>query len=83
MSRILSSPIIRRGSRDEQLARVTAAEDAARLARLRYTGGYASYLEVLITDTDLYDAQLLLAQAPQQEALSLVQLYGALSGGWQ
>ncbi len=42
-----------------------------------------SYLEVLTTDTDLYAAQLLLAQAQQQEAASLVQLYAALGGGWQ
>lgn len=72
-----------RGARDEQSAHVFAAADAARLARVRYSGGYASYLEVLVTDTDLYAAQLLLAQAQQQEALSIVQLYGALGGGWQ
>jgi multidrug efflux system outer membrane protein len=71
-----------RKAREEQFAQVTAAADAARLARLRYSGGSASYLEVLVTDADLYGAQLLLAQAQQQEALSLVQLYGALGGGW-
>jgi multidrug efflux system outer membrane protein len=54
-----------------------------RLARLRYSGGNTSYLEVLTTDTDLYSAQLLLAQAQQQEALSLVQLYAVLGGGWR
>ncbi|MEI9974999.1 MAG: TolC family protein [Ignavibacteriota bacterium] len=69
--------------REEQSQQVTAATDAVRLARLRYSGGTASYLEVLITDTDLYAAQLLLVQAQQQEALSLVQLYTALGGGWQ
>ncbi len=62
---------------------MAAAADAVRLARLRYSGGNTSYLEVLITDTNLYAAQLLLAQAQQQEALSLVQLYAALGGGWQ
>jgi multidrug efflux system outer membrane protein len=71
-----------RKTREEQLAQVTAAADAARLARLRYSAGNVSYLEVLVTDTDLYGAQLLLAQAQQREALSLVQLYGALGGGW-
>jgi multidrug efflux system outer membrane protein len=54
-----------------------------RLARLRYSGGNANYLEVLTTDTDLYSAQLVLARAEQQEAASLVQLYAALGGGWQ
>jgi multidrug efflux system outer membrane protein len=54
-----------RHAREEQLAQVDAAADAARLARLRYAGGNASYLEVLVTDTDLYAAQLLLVQAQQ------------------
>jgi multidrug efflux system outer membrane protein len=71
-----------RKTREEQSAQVDAAGDAAHLARLRYSGGNASYLEVLVTDSDLYRAQLLLAQAQQQEALSLIQLYGALGGGW-
>ena len=51
--------------------------------RLRYSGGNTSYLEVLTTDTDLYSAQLLLAQAQQQEAFSIVQPYVALGGGWR
>jgi outer membrane protein, multidrug efflux system len=72
-----------RERREEQSEQVKAAADAVRLARLRYAGGNTSYLEVLTTDTDLYSAQLLLAQAQQQEAASLVQLYAALGGGWQ
>jgi multidrug efflux system outer membrane protein len=69
--------------RQEQTQVVTSASDAVRLARLRYAGGNTSYIEVLATDTDLYDAQLKLAQAQQQEADSLVQLYSALGGGWK
>lgn len=72
-----------RTRREEQTRAVTSATDAVRLARLRYAGGNTSYIEVLATDTDLYDAQLKLAQAQQQEATSLVQLYAALGGGWQ
>jgi outer membrane protein, multidrug efflux system len=72
-----------RERREEQAALVVSAADAVRLARLRYSGGNTSYLEVLTTDTDLYDAQLQLAQSQQQEAASLVQLYAALGGGWQ
>jgi multidrug efflux system outer membrane protein len=72
-----------RERREEQSEQVTSAADAVRLARLRYSGGNTSYLEVLTTDTDLYSAQLLLAQAQQQEALSLVQLYAVLGGGWR
>jgi multidrug efflux system outer membrane protein len=68
---------------DEQAQQVKSATDAVRLARLRYSGGNTSYLEVLTTDTDLYSAQLLLAQAQEQEAASLVQVYAALGGGWR
>jgi multidrug efflux system outer membrane protein len=72
-----------RERREQQAALVVSAADAVRLARLRYSGGNTSYLEVLTTDTDLYDAQLQLAQSQEQEAASLVQLYAALGGGWQ
>src|ERR1700744_251248 len=72
-----------REHREEQAEQVKSAADAVRLARLRYSGGNTSYLEVLTTDTDLYSAQLLLAQAQQHEAASLVQLYAALGGGWR
>jgi multidrug efflux system outer membrane protein len=70
-------------SRERQKDLVISASDAVRLAKLRYSGGNTSYLEVLTTDTDLYNAQMQLAQSQQQEAESLVQLYGALGGGWQ
>jgi outer membrane protein, multidrug efflux system len=72
-----------RERREQQASLVVSAADAVRLARLRYSGGNTSYLEVLTTDTDLYDAQLQLAQSQEQEAASLVQLYAALGGGWQ
>ncbi len=72
-----------RAARVEQQKLVTAAQDATRLARVRYGGGATSYLEVLTTDTTLFSAQLNLATAQQSEALTLVQLYSALGGGWQ
>ncbi len=72
-----------RAARIEQEKLVAAAQDATRLARIRYRGGATSYLEVLTTDTTLFSAQLNLASAQQSEALTLVQLYSALGGGWQ
>jgi len=60
-----------------------AAEESVRLARIRYVNGRTSYLEVLTNDTNLFSAELTVADAQQQEALSLVQLYGALGGGWR
>jgi multidrug efflux system outer membrane protein len=72
-----------RAYREQQEKLVAAAQDATRLARLRYQGGSTSYLEVLTTDSNLYAAQLTLVSAQQGEALTLVQLYSALGGGWQ
>lgn len=72
-----------REGREAKSAQVTSAADAVRLARLRYSSGNTSYLEVLTTDTDLYNAQLSLAQFQELEASSLVELYAALGGGWQ
>lgn len=72
-----------RSARQEQEKLVAAAQDATRLARVRYRGGATSYLEVLTTDSSLFAAQLNLASAQQTEALTLVQLYSALGGGWQ
>ena len=72
-----------RGVREQQERLVAAAQDATRLARLRYEGGATSFLEVLTTDSSLFSAQLNLVNAQQSEALALVQLYSALGGGWQ
>jgi outer membrane protein, multidrug efflux system len=71
-----------RVAREQQTMLVAAAQDATSLARMRYQGGATSYLEVLTTDSDLFSAQLNLVNAQESEALSLVQLYGALGGGW-
>ncbi len=68
--------------REHQEKQTAASADAVRLARIRYNSGSTSYLEVLITDTNLYNSQLTLEAAQQQEALSRVQLYNALGGGW-
>ncbi len=66
-----------------QTAYAAAAVDADRLANLRFQGGVTSYLEVLVSDTQAYSAQIALAQANLDERLALVQLYKATGGGWQ
>jgi len=72
-----------RDYREQQEKLVAAAQDAVRLARMRYQAGSTGYLEVLTTDSNLYSAQLNLVSAQQGEALTIVQLYSALGGGWQ
>jgi outer membrane protein, multidrug efflux system len=69
--------------REQQGLVTDAAVDATRLANVRYTGGVASYLEVLDTEDRSFSAELNLAQAQLNERLALVQLYDALGGGWQ
>lgn len=69
--------------REQQRLLLAAADDARRLADVRYRGGAASYLEVLDADTRRFNAQLGLADAQFQELSALVEIYRALGGGWQ
>ena len=50
---------------------------------MRYRGGAANYLEVLDSQRSLFQAELVLAQARNNEYQSLVRLYKARGGGWQ
>jgi outer membrane protein, multidrug efflux system len=68
--------------REQQNSLVIAAQDAARLAHVRYEGGSTAYLEVLTNETNYYSAELNLAQARLNEMLALVQMYNSLGGGW-
>jgi multidrug efflux system outer membrane protein len=72
----------RREFRIQQGLLVDSLRDAARLADIRYRGGVTSYLEVLDTERQLFDAELGLAKAQRDELLALVRVYRALGGGW-
>jgi outer membrane protein, multidrug efflux system len=69
--------------RAQQLLLAESARDAARLAEVRYKAGLTDYLEVLTNETSVFAAERGVVQAQLGERLSLVQLYGALGGGWQ
>jgi multidrug efflux system outer membrane protein len=69
--------------RETQELLVRAAQDARRLADLRYQGGAASYLEVLDSDTRLFVAELSLVRAQLGELSAYVDIYRALGGGWR
>lgn len=69
--------------RERQQALRAAAGQASQLSSIRYKGGATSYLEVLRSETDLFDAEIELAQAHLNERLAVIQLYNALGGGWQ
>ena len=72
-----------RESRVQQELLVTAARNASELARIRYQGGAASYLEVLTNETNEFEDELTLANARLGENVSLVQIYNSLGGGWE
>jgi multidrug efflux system outer membrane protein len=69
--------------RRQQELLVASAQDATRLSHMRYSGGVASYLEVLTNDTNYFSAELGGVQAQLNELLALVELYKTLGGGWE
>jgi multidrug efflux system outer membrane protein len=63
-------------------ARLTAARNALRLARLRYEAGYSAYLEVLDAQRTANDAELAFLRNRQARLAASVDLMKALGGGW-
>jgi multidrug efflux system outer membrane protein len=71
-----------REQREAQQVQVNALQSALRLAELRYKGGLANYLDVLVARRSLFDAELALTGTHRLHLVSIVQLYKALGGGW-
>jgi len=61
---------------------VEALSEYARLARLRYDEGYASYVEVLDAQRSLFDVELEYVGTQGDVYASLVSTYKAMGGGW-
>ncbi|ULQ56515.1 efflux transporter outer membrane subunit [Flavihumibacter rivuli] len=68
---------------DQRKIQVEAARKALALSMARYNYGYTSYLEVIVQENALFDAELQESITLQQKLNSLVQLYKALGGGWE
>lgn len=68
--------------RDAQAEQVESLRSALQLATLRYQSGLANYLDVLIAQRNLFDAELSLTSTHRLHLVSVVQLYKALGGGW-
>ena len=64
-------------------AAMKAADETARLARVRYEKGLASYFEVVEADRTVLTTKLTLAQIDGQRSVSTVLLIKALGGGWK
>jgi multidrug efflux system outer membrane protein len=78
----LSELAHRRTTAQAQQQAITAASRAARVARLRYEKGAASYLEVTDTERTQLGAERALAQTRAAQWVATVQLVKSLGGGW-
>ena len=65
-----------------QQLRVQALRDFARLSRLKFDKGAASYLEVLVAENELFAAELTSARVLAERYTQLVNVYQAMGGGW-
>lgn len=61
---------------------VAAAQETAKLARLRYDRGLSNYFEVVDAERVVLAARLSLAQLDGQRLVAAVQMLRALGGGW-
>ena len=65
-----------------QLERVKALREYARLSRLRFENGSASYLDVLYADNEVFTAELATVSTTSDRLLQVINVYRALGGGW-
>jgi outer membrane protein, multidrug efflux system len=63
-------------------AQVAAARKALDLSTARYDNGFTSYVEVILMQDNLFDAQIEESQALQGKLNAVVLLYRSLGGGW-
>jgi len=59
-----------------------ALRNYARLARLRYDGGYTSYLEVLDAERTLFNVEISHTVSRKTLFASLISIYKSMGGGW-
>ncbi|MGH7236267.1 MAG: efflux transporter outer membrane subunit [Nitrospiraceae bacterium] len=71
-----------REQREAQVQQVESLRSALHLASLRYKGGLANYLDVLVAQRNLFEAEVALTGTHRLHLVSIVQLYKALGGGW-
>jgi multidrug efflux system outer membrane protein len=65
-----------------QEERVVALREFARLARLKFDKGIASYVEVLVAENELFPAELATAGLAADRYTQLINVYQAMGGGW-
>ena len=78
----LTGTVKKRQESAAQAKRVTSLREYARLSRVRFNNGYASYLEVLYAENELFAAELASVQSFADAYTQLVGVYKAMGGGW-
>ena len=66
----------------EQLTSVEAYRESVRLSTIRYDSGFASYLDIIDAQIQMYPAESVSVSYDLGRKLALVNLYQALGGGW-
>jgi multidrug efflux system outer membrane protein len=83
----VNNALVQTSTYAEEFARKKEQADAANkaygLSKARYDYGYTSYLEVLIQENSLFDAELEVSALYQQRLIAMVSLYRSLGGGWE
>lgn len=72
----------KREEAEAQARRVRALRDYARLSRLRFDNGAASYIEVLYAENELFGAELVALSTLAERYTQLINVYKAMGGGW-
>ena len=67
---------------EAQTKRVVALRNYARLSRLRFENGAASYVEVLVAENDLFAAELNSVSTQADRFTQIINVYKAMGGGW-
>jgi multidrug efflux system outer membrane protein len=61
---------------------VKVSREALHLAQFEYLNGQATYLDVLVAQLELFNAEIALAQTQRDQLVAVVQVYKAIGGGW-
>ena len=78
----LVGSIKKREESEAQTKRVAALREYSRLSRRRFDGGYASYLEVLYAENELFSSELNAVRSQADRFTQIVNVYQAVGGGW-
>ncbi len=78
----LTGSVRTREQTEHQAARVVELREFARLSYRRFDRGLSGYLDVLVAETNLFDAELAAVSTQAQQYAQVVAVYQAMGGGW-